>query len=162
MKMLKNEHCSFCPKILFLWCFFMFRIDYSIFTWIFGDFRWWQDLSRFDQIHSNRFKFWAILREKTFFSRFWCFFYNKKTSGCWNCTYPFKTGSFLVKQLFLDLLIKTPVSICLKPVQIPLRKMVKVTRQTDILQTDIAQHFAANVNSASRNDSCAHIFGSLS
>ena len=37
-----------------------------------------------------------------------------------------KLVHFWSKQLFLDLLIKTPVSIWLTPVQIPLRKMTKV------------------------------------
>ena len=55
-------------------------------------------------------------------------------------------------QQIMNLLIKTPVSICLTPVQIPLQKMTKICdRQTDILQTDIAKKIVANVNSASRN-----------
>ena len=64
-----------------------------------------------------------------------------------------KLVHFGEKQQIVSLLIKTPVSICLTPVQIPLQKMTKIcdNRQTDILQTDIAKKIAANVNSASRN-----------
>ena len=60
-----------------------------------------------------------------------------------------KLVHFGEKQQIMDLLIKTPVSICLTPVQIPLQKMTKIcdNRQTHILQTDIAQKIAANVNS---------------
>ena len=65
-----------------------------------------------------------------------------------------KLVHFGEKQQIVSLLIKTPVSICLTPVQIPLQKMTKICdnkQQTTNKQMDISPKNATNVNSASRN-----------
>ena len=62
-----------------------------------------------------------------------------------------KLVHFGEKQQIMYLLIKTPVSICLTPVQIPLQKMTKICDKQTHKQMDIAKKIAANVNGASRN-----------